>query len=89
VLRNPAKHGTFVISNQREVLAKNANCGDMKNLPITSRPTIDRVRSFVCSQLPNSWQLPKDRPARISQKAKAQPQYEDGNEDQSAGQGHA
>ena len=52
--RKLANYGVFLIPNQREVLAKNANGSDMKNLPITSRPTIDRVRSFVCSQLPNS-----------------------------------
>jgi len=37
VLENPAKHGTFAISNRREVLAKNDHGSDMKNLPITSR----------------------------------------------------
>jgi hypothetical protein len=37
VLSNPAKHGTFVILNRREVLAKNASGSDMKNLTITSR----------------------------------------------------
>ena len=35
--RNPIKHGTFAISNRREVLAKNASGSDMKNLTITSR----------------------------------------------------
>jgi hypothetical protein len=30
VLGNPIKHGTFVISNGREVLAKNASGSDMK-----------------------------------------------------------
>jgi hypothetical protein len=37
VLRNPAKHGTFAISNRREVLAKNASGSYMKNLTIASR----------------------------------------------------
>jgi hypothetical protein len=40
VLRNPAKHGTFVISNRREVLAKNASGSDMKNLTIASRGSV-------------------------------------------------
>ena len=37
VLGNPAKYGTFVISNQREVLAKNASGSDLKNLTTASR----------------------------------------------------
>ena len=37
VLKNPAKHGTFAISNRREVLAKMPGGGDMKNLTIASR----------------------------------------------------
>ena len=37
MLRNPAKHGTFVISNQREVLAKSASGSDLKNLTTASR----------------------------------------------------
>ena len=37
VLRNPAKHGTFAISNRREVLAKSASGSDMKNLTSASR----------------------------------------------------
>ena len=37
VLGNPVKHSTFVISNRREVLAKNASGSDMKNLTIASR----------------------------------------------------
>ena len=36
MLGNPAKHGTFVISYSREVLAKNASGSDMKNLTIAS-----------------------------------------------------
>ena len=40
VLRNPAKHGTFAISNRREVLAKNASGSDMKNLTIASRGSV-------------------------------------------------
>jgi hypothetical protein len=37
VLGNPAKRGTFVISNGRKILAKNASGSDLKNLTIASR----------------------------------------------------
>jgi hypothetical protein len=37
VLGNPAKRGTFVISNGSEILAKNASGSDLKNLTIASR----------------------------------------------------
>jgi hypothetical protein len=47
VLGNPAKKGTFVILNRREVLAKNASGSDMKNLTIASRGD---------KQIPN-WQV--------------------------------
>jgi hypothetical protein len=40
VLRNPVKHGTFAISNRREVLAKNASGSDMKNLTIAPRGSV-------------------------------------------------
>jgi hypothetical protein len=40
VLGNPAKCCSFVISNRREVLAKNASGSDMKNLTIASRGQI-------------------------------------------------
>ncbi len=46
VLRNPAKHGTFVISNRREVLAKNARGSDLKNLTIASRGSITSTQTL-------------------------------------------
>lgn len=56
VLGNPAKCCSFVISNRREVLAKNASGSDLKNLTIASRGQIvfqhrclDKGRFVLCT----------------------------------------
>jgi hypothetical protein len=62
VLGNPVKHGTFVILNRREVLAKNASGSYMKNLTSASRGSIttslkgaqDRTGSRALFLLQNS-----------------------------------
>jgi len=48
VLGNPAKRGKFVISNLREVLAKNAQGSDMQNLTSASRCYAVRLGLSIC-----------------------------------------
>jgi hypothetical protein len=50
MLGNPAKRGKIVISNLREVLAKNAHGSDMKNLTIASPELTGHGKQLVCSQ---------------------------------------
>jgi hypothetical protein len=50
VLGIPAEKGIFVISNQREVLAKNASGSDMKNLPSASRGALNDQNSAAVAK---------------------------------------